>query len=217
MGRILTDDGPGRNAGDSLMNHAAGAPATLRNTSERYGIVSQSLHWLIVLLVLLQYLLGIKAHGMPVSLERLVLLARHKSIGITIFALMIARLAWRLYSPPPPLPPNTRPWSAHAAHLSHALMYLLLLAMPVVGWLLSSASNLTVSWFGFVSLPNLIGPNRQAAHWLLLMHEGMAWLLLAIVIVHTGAALFHHLVLRDNVLLRMLPYAIPNRKNGDVQ
>lgn len=199
------------------MSHAVGAPANLRNTPDRYGIVSQSLHWLIVILVFVQYLLGIKAHGMPVSLERLMLLARHKSIGVTIFALMIARLAWRLYSPPPTLPSNTRTWTAHAAHLSHALLYLLLLAMPVVGWLLSSASNLTVSWFGFVSLPNLIGPNRQAAHWLLFTHQGMAWLLLATVILHTGAALWHHIVLHDSVLLRMLPFAALNRKGGDSQ
>lgn len=199
------------------MADAAESRFSLRNTPARYGIVSQTLHWLIVILVLLQFLLGFKAHGLPVSLERLMLLARHKSIGITIFALMILRLAWRLYSPPPRLPSGTRPVLAIAAHLSHGLFYALLLMMPLVGWLLSSASNLTVSWFGLASLPNLVTPNQRLAHWLLLTHESMAWLLLALVVGHIGAALWHHFVVRDGVLLRMLPFAISDNDNGDTR
>ena len=197
------------------MADPAESPFPLRNTPARYGIVSQTLHWLIVILVLLQFLLGFKAHGLPVSLERLMLLARHKSIGITILALMILRLAWRLYSPPPRLASGTRPVLAIAAHLSHGLLYALLLLMPLVGWLLSSASNLTVSWFGWVSLPNLVAPNHRLAHWLLLTHESMAWLLLALVVGHIGAALWHHFVVRDSALLRMLPFAISDNDNGD--
>lgn len=197
------------------MANAAESPFSLRNTSARYGLVSQTLHWLIVILVLLQFLLGFKAHGLPVSLERLMLLARHKSIGITILLLMILRVAWRLYSPPPGLPSGTAPIPAIAAHISHGLLYALLLLMPLVGWLLSSASNLTVSWFGWVSLPNLVAPNHRLAHRLLLTHESMAWLLLALVIGHIGAALWHHFVVRDSVLLRMLPFALSDTDDGE--
>ncbi|MGH8371684.1 MAG: cytochrome b [Gammaproteobacteria bacterium] len=199
------------------MDRAAETSFSMRNTSARYGIVAQTLHWLIVILVLLQFLLGIKAHGLPVSLERLMLLARHKSIGITIFVLMLLRLAWRLYSPPPPLPVGDSPILNVAARVSHGLLYTLLLLMPLVGWLLSSASNLSVSWFGLVSLPNLVAPNHHLAHWLLLTHQSMAWLLLALVIGHTGAALWHHLILKDNVLLRMLPFNDPDKNHGDPQ
>lgn len=197
------------------MDQASETSLSLRNTSTRYGIVAQTLHWLIVVLVLLQFLLGVKAHDLPVSLERLMLLARHKSIGITIFALMLLRLAWRLYSPPPPLPPTTRPMTAMASHLSHGLLYALLLLMPPVGWLLSSASNLTVSWFGLVSLPNLVAPDRHLAHWFLLTHQSMAWLLLAVVIGHVLAAFWHHLILKDNVLMRMLPLSRRTENDGD--
>jgi cytochrome b561 len=179
---------------------------SLLNTTTRYGIVAQTFHWVIVALVVLQFVIGITAHGLPVSMERLVLLARHKSIGFTIFGLVVLRLCWRLYSPAPQPLPVPQPVFRVAAHLSHALLYALLLCMPLVGWLLSSASNLTVSWFGLFSLPNLVSPDRRLAHWLLLTHQSMAWLLLAVAMLHIGAALWHHLILKDEVLLRMLPF-----------
>lgn len=178
----------------------------LANTPMRYGIVAQTFHWVIVALVMLQFVLGIWAHALPISLERLILLARHKSIGFTIFGLVVLRLGWRLYSPPPPQPPVPHPVFRMAARLSHILLYALLLSMPVIGWLLSSASNLTVSWFGLFSLPNLVRPDRRLAHWLLFTHQSMAWLLLTLVILHISAALWHHIILRDEVLLRMLPF-----------
>lgn len=185
----------------------------LRNTRERYGLIAQAFHWVIVVLVIAQFVLGFTAHGLPISLERLVLLARHKSIGITIFVLVVLRLAWRLYSRPPPLPAAPHPLFNAAARVSHGLLYALLLAMPPVGWLYSSASHLTVAWFGLFPLPNLIGPDKQLAQALLLTHESMAWLLLATVTLHVLAALWHHFLLKDAVLLRMLPFSqIRNRK-----
>lgn len=188
-----------------MRNHSPAAFFSWGNTPTRYGIVAQVLHWLIVALVMVQFVLGIRAHGLPVSLERLILLARHKSIGLSIFILVVLRLGWRLYSPPPPLPPAPLQ-SRAAAYLSHGLMYALLLVMPVVGWLYSSASNLTVSWFGWFPLPNLVAPDRRLAHGLLLAHESMAWVLLAVIVIHVCAALWHHIILRDDVLLRMLPF-----------
>ncbi|HET7921281.1 MAG TPA: cytochrome b/b6 domain-containing protein, partial [Gammaproteobacteria bacterium] len=149
-----------------------------------------------------------------VSLERLILLARHKSIGITIFVLMLLRLAWRLYTPAPPLPAATRPLIARAAHVSHALLYVLLLLLPPIGWLLSSASNLSVSWFGLLPLPNLVAPDKALAGMLLTAHQSMAWLLLAVVCVHAGAAFWHHLVCHDTVLSRMLPFTGASRSDG---
>ncbi|HKT33147.1 MAG TPA: cytochrome b [Gammaproteobacteria bacterium] len=187
------------------MDRTAIALVPLRNTRERYGLIAQLFHWVIVVLVAAQFVLGFMAHGLPISMERLVLLARHKSIGITIFVLVVLRLAWRLYSRPPPLLPSPHPLFNTAARMSHGLMYALLLSMPPVGWLLSSASNLTVAWFGLFSLPNLVGPDKRLAQALLLTHESMAWLLLVTIVVHVLAALWHHFLLKDTVLLRMLP------------
>ncbi len=184
----------------------------LRNTPECYGIVAQTLHWLIAARVIVQFVLGVKTAGLPLSLERLILLARHKSLGLTLFALVILRLAWRIYSPPPPQP-SQAPLRT-AAQLSHGLLYALLLAMPIIGWLLSSASSLTVSWFGLFSLPNLVTPDRRLAHWMLLTHQTMAWLLLAVIILHIGAAFWHHFILKDNVLTRMLPFTRRGRRSG---
>lgn len=188
------------------MDSPAKAFIPLRNTRERYGLVAQLFHWIIVLLVIMQFVLGFMAHGLPISLERLILLARHKSIGITIFVLVVLRLVWRLYSKPPALPPSPHRFFDTAAHASHGLLYGLLLAMPPVGWLLSSASNLTVAWFGLFSLPNLVAPDKRLAQIMLLTHESMAWLLLATITVHVLAAFWHHFALRDTVLLRMLPF-----------
>lgn len=188
------------------MNNTAKVRLSLTNTGDRYGSISQTLHWLIVALVLVQYTLGIYAHDLPVSLERLVLIARHKSFGITIFGLMLLRLAWRLYSPPPPLPASGPKWQILAARLSHMMLYLLLLLIPVIGWLLSSASNLTVSWFGMISLPNLVAPDHAVAHWLLLTHQTLAWFLLFIIVIHICAAVWHHWIVKDDVMLRMLPF-----------
>jgi len=152
-----------------------------------------------------QFALGITAHGLPVSLERLKLLTWHKSLGITVFALVLVRLAWRGFSPAPPLPADMNPLQRHLAHLSHTLLYVLLLSMPVVGWISSSASNLTVKWFFLVTLPNLVKPDPPLAELAKGLHIAMAWLLLATVSVHAAAALWHELVLKDNVLRRMLP------------
>lgn len=176
-----------------------------RNTPERYGAVSQFLHWTIVLLVIGQFALGMTAHGLPVSLERLKLLTWHKSLGITVFMLVLMRLAWRGFSPAPPLPVDMRRMQKRFAHLSHTLLYALLLLMPVVGWISSSASNLTVKWFFLVTLPNLVQPNPVLADLAKGVHIAMAWLLLATVSVHAAAALWHEVVLKDDVLRRMLP------------
>lgn len=188
------------------MDRTTSTLVPLRNTRERYGLIAQLFHWIVVVLVITQFALGFTAHGLPISLERLILLARHKSIGITIFVLVVLRLAWRLYSKPPALPPSPHRFFNAAARMSHGLMYALLLAMPPVGWLLSSASNLTVAWFGLFSLPNLVAPDKRLANWMLMTHESMAWLLLATITVHVLAALWHHFLLKDSVLLRMLPF-----------
>lgn len=178
----------------------------LRNTHERYGAVAQSLHWAIVALVAVQLVLGVTGADLPVGMERLITLSRHKSLGMTILALMILRLVWRLINPVPNLPPQLPRLEQRLARSAHWLLYALLLFMPVVGWISSSASNLTVSWFGVFTFPDLVETDKTLAASAKTLHRGMAWLLITIVSLHALAALRHHFLLKDTVLLRMLPW-----------
>ncbi|MGH8129519.1 MAG: cytochrome b, partial [Steroidobacteraceae bacterium] len=176
-----------------------------RNTSQRYGFVAQSLHWLIVALLIVQVTLGKIADGLPIGLDKLALLARHKSFGITILALAAIRLGWRLYDRPPPLPPMPR-WQHIAARVNHAMLYALLFAMPITGWIMSSASNYPVSWFGLVQLPDFVAPDRDLKDLFEDIHETLANLLIALAILHVAAALKHQLIDRNGLLFRMLPW-----------
>jgi cytochrome b561 len=177
----------------------------LRNTPGRYGSVAQALHWLVVVLLIGQVAVGKIAHEMPDGFDKLVLLARHKSFGITILALAALRLAWRLVDRPPPLPPMPG-WQRLASRATHGALYALLFAMPVSGWLMSSASNYPVSWFGLVQLPDFVAPDRGLKHLLEEVHETLATALIALAALHVAAALKHHFVDRDGLLWRMLPW-----------
>ena len=176
----------------------------LKNTLTRYGAVAQLFHWLIVVLIITQFVLAKRAEGLaPVA--KIGVLATHKSVGITILALALLRLAWRLLNPVPPAPATTPRWQQRAAHASHFLLYALLFITPVLGWLMSSARNFSVSWWGLVTLPDFIEPNRQTYEVLHEVHEIMAYTLATIAVIHIAAALKHHFADRDDVLRRMLP------------
>lgn len=176
-----------------------------RNTAVRYGFVAQGLHWTIAGLVVVQVVLGKIAEELPLGLDKLALLARHKSVGITILALAVIRLVWRLIDHPPPPPPMPR-WQLVAARLNHAAFYLLLLAMPLSGWLMSSASNFPVSWFGLVQLPDFVAADPELKDLLEDLHETLAQVLVALALLHVAAALKHQFIDRDGLLLRMLPW-----------
>ncbi|NNM61453.1 MAG: cytochrome b [Steroidobacteraceae bacterium] len=171
----------------------------------RYGAVAQSFHWIIAALIVAQFVLGKIAMGLPLGMEKLILLARHKSIGMTILVLALLRLAWRAFHPAPPLPAEMTRTNRRAAQAMHATLYVLLFAMPLTGWLMSSAKNYSVSWFGVFTWPNLIGPDDTAFRALRETHHLLAELLLVVAIVHMLAALKHHFWDKDGVLLRMLP------------
>lgn len=176
-----------------------------RNTAVRYGFVAQGLHWLIVVLLMVQVTLGKIADELPLGLERLVMMARHKSVGITILGLAVIRLGWRLFNRPPPPPPMPA-WQLTAARLTHGAFYVLLFALPVTGWLMSSAANYPASWFGLVQLPDFVAPDEGLEHLLEEIHETLVKVLIVLAIVHVLAALKHQFIDRDGLLLRMLPW-----------
>jgi cytochrome b561 len=177
----------------------------------RYSSVAQSLHWIIAALVVTQFALAYVANGLPLGIERLVLMARHKSIGMTILMLSMARLAWRVWNPPPPLPDGVRPIEQRLARYSHGAFYCLLFAMPLSGWLMSSAKNYSVSWFSLFTWPDLIGKSDRAFQWLRGLHHALSYALLGLASVHVLAALRHQYWLKDDVLLRMLPFGKTRR------
>ena len=178
---------------------------TLRNTPRRWGAIAQLLHWLIVLFIVAQFTLATLFEQLPAGAKKLTLLSRHKSIGITILMLALVRLAWRWSNPTPTLPDTLKPYERALARLTHALLYVLLFAVPLSGWLMSSARGFPVSWFGFLQLPDLVPKNKVLYEALVTTHGILAWSLGIVATVHLVAALKHHFVLKDDVLRRMLP------------
>jgi cytochrome b561 len=178
----------------------------VRNTNFRWGGVAQFLHWLIVALIIMQVFLALRAeelHGMA----KLAMLARHKSVGITILMLAVLRLVWRLVNPTPPLPLTLKPYERFLANVTHAVLYLLIFALPITGWIMSSARGFPVSWFNLFQLPDLVTKNRQLYEAMQDTHEALACTLGAVALLHLLAALKHHFVLKDTVLRRMLPFS----------
>lgn len=176
----------------------------LKNDTTRYGAVAQLFHWGIVALIVTQFVLANKADGLPLGPAKIATLATHKSVGMTIFGLAILRLIWRWFNPVPSIPVGPR-WQQLAAHVSHWLLYGLILVTPVIGWLMSSARNFPVSWFGLITLPDFVAPSTAAYEFFHETHEILAATLFVVAIVHAAAALKHHFFDRDNVLRRMLP------------
>ena len=173
--------------------------------SERYGGVAIAFHWTIALLVLVNWPLGYFGE----EIERLLgqsQVALHKSIGLTVLGLSVLRLLWRLAHPMPPLPEAIAPWRAAAARLTHVAFYVLIIALPLTGWLRTSSGKYPLTWFGFVELPKFrIVADSAQARVAAQSHEILGWLMILLVAVHVSAALHHHFRLRDAVLLRMLP------------
>jgi cytochrome b561 len=171
----------------------------------RYTPIAQTLHWLIALLIVVQFVLAKMAAHLPLGMRKLSLLAEHKSFGMTILVLVVIRLIWRLTHAPPALPPQMRGVERWLARASHISFYVVLFAMPLSGWLMSSAKNYSVSWFGAFTWPNLIGPNEAAFNAFRTLHHLLGNLLIALASLHILAAMKHHFWNRDDVLVRMLP------------
>ncbi|CAM8653115.1 cytochrome b [Sphingobium sp.] len=168
----------------------------------RYTAVARALHWAIAVLILLNLALGFAHDAFP---KDWAVMPVHKSIGLTILALTLLRIVWRLVHPAPRLPAAMPLWEKGAAHATHFLFYALMLILPLSGWIMTSAGTRPLNWFFLFDVPKfgvgkedaIVGLSRGA-------HELLPWLWAALIAIHVGAALRHHLVLKDDVLRRML-------------
>ncbi len=178
---------------------------------ERYTGVAVALHWLIALLILGSFVVGTYMVNLGLSPWKLKVYSWHKWTGVTIFLLVALRLAWRVTHSPPALPAAIPAWQRHAAAIAHVLLYSLMLAVPLSGWVISSAGGFPVVYFGVFQLPDLVVKDKGLFELMKLVHFGLNKALLLLVLLHVAAALKHHYVDRDAVLARMVPFLNPRR------
>ena len=160
-------------------------------------------HWLLGVLILGQISIGFYVADLPISIERLIWVSRHKALGVTILVLMLLRLGWRLTHSPGPYFRELPAWQSWLSRSVHWLLYILVVAVATSGWLFASASGLTVNWFGFFLVPDLIDKSKEWASVFKLIHSGAATTLGAALTIHISAALWHGFIKRDGVLKRM--------------
>ena len=170
-----------------------------------YTPVAKVLHWLMAVLLFGLLALGFTMTDLPLSPRKLQLYSWHKWAGVTVFLLVLVRLAWRVTHRPPPLPEHMPKVMQLAAHAGHVLLYALMIAIPLSGWLMSSAKGFQTVWFGVLPIPDLLDKNRELGDLLQTVHLSLNLLFVAVIVGHIGAALKHHFIDRDDVLTRMLP------------
>ena len=171
-----------------------------------YTRTAITLHWLIALLIFSLFPLGIYMADLPFSPGRLKLYSYHKWLGVTVFLLAVARLAWRIGHPAPPPVAGLPAWQRIASVATHHLLYGLILVVPLSGWLMSSAKGFQTVYLGIIPLPDLLTKDKATGDALLLVHQILNFTLGALVITHLTAALKHYFVDRDEVLSRMIPF-----------
>jgi cytochrome b561 len=172
----------------------------------RYTLPAIALHWLIALLVIAAFALGLTMVDIPgLTPTKLKYYSWHKWMGVTVLALAVARVLWRLTHAAPAYPASMSAWQARAAHGLHGLLYLLIFAVPLSGYFYSLAAGVPVVYLGLLPLPVLLDPNPELKPVLKQVHYWLNMTLLALVVLHVAAALKHQCIDRDGVLKRMLP------------
>lgn len=181
------------------------------SSATRYTLTAIALHWVLAVAILGAFCVGLYVDDLPFSPTKLKLINWHKWAGVTILALSVLRLLWRLTHRPPALPAKIESampsWQRVAYHGTHHLMYLLFFAVPLLGWAYSSAKGFPIVWFGVLPLPDLVAPDPELAKAIKPLHALGAWGLIGLVALHVGAALKHQFIDRDGLLARMRPGA----------
>ncbi len=182
----------------------------MKSSQTTYDSVSKTLHWVTAAAILVLLALGWTMGDLEDGPAKLDAYQWHKSIGIAILALTLFRVMWRLAKPALALPDSMRTWEKWAAKLVHFGFYVLLVLLPLTGWAMVSSMSFPTLLFGFIPLPNLpvipdLANKSELGHMFKETHEMMAALLVGLLALHIGAALKHHFINHDDVLLRMMP------------
>lgn len=177
----------------------------LRNTTKKFGVFEKLIHWSIFIVISAQYYLvwgqDLFPEGAPIRDEYTLL---HKSLGLVALLLGLFFVLWRRMNERP-LPPYLQPrWQKVIATMTHHLLLTILILMPLLGYFMSCASGKTISFFGLYTLPNLIGPHEQLGKLLFQAHVKLGDLFIILIGLHIVAALYHHFIIKDNVLKRMI-------------
>jgi len=186
----------------------------LDNTESRYGLVAVAMHWVLAVLLAGLAAVGLYMTSLPdtaFDTRKVWLTIYHKEFGILALVLAMLRLAWNAGGVQPGLVGDDPEWQQVAARFVHLCFYGLMFALPITGWLMSSAAAIPVSFFGLFYLPDMIPPDEATFRLLIGVHHWLAYTLLLLLAVHAGAALRHHFVSGDETLARMLPGARPRQ------
>ena len=181
----------------------------LQGTRPAYDAVARTLHWLTVLLIAVQFVIGWTMPDIHKDTQPVGLIAWHLGVGSTLIAVMAIRVVWRLTHWP--TPDELSPLLSIVSRITHFLLYAALVLVPLLGWINASSRGWTVRLLGVLPYPALSEPGSAFGHEMGDVHGILAWVLLALISLHVVAALFHRFVLRDHVLQRMLPRARPSR------
>jgi cytochrome b561 len=177
------------------------------NSENRYGAVAAVLHWLMAVLLIALVALGLFMVRLPdvgFDTMKITLILYHKDLGMLAFALAALRLAWRVTNALPRLVENLPEWQKVVARFVHLSFYALMLALPITGWLMSSAAGFTVSFLELFDLPDLVQHDDYLFQVFAAVHKWLGYALIPLIAVHAGAALRHHFLFRDDTLRKML-------------
>ncbi|WP_407947774.1 cytochrome b [Paraburkholderia solitsugae] len=168
-----------------------------------YDGVAKFLHWLVVLLIAAQFVIGWTMPGIHKGTRPDGLIAWHLGVGATLIAVVVLRIVWRLTHSPAPA--SLSPFFRVVSHITHGLLYLALVAVPLLGWANASSRGWSVKLLGVLPYPSISPVGSSAGHAMGDIHGYLAWVLFALIALHIAAALFHRFVLKDETLQRMLP------------
>jgi cytochrome b561 len=175
----------------------------IKNTADRFGVIAIVLHWVMAILLIALVSIGLYMTDLPNNLLKLKLYGLHKEFGFLVLMLAIIRMSWRLTNISPSLA-TLNLFERLAARTIHWIFYILMLALPITGWMITSAADLPVSFFGLFVIPTLIEPNPERLVLFENLHTLLAYGLIAAFCLHVTAALKHHFINKDDILKRML-------------